>query len=129
MNKSQIFKAAHAKAKAIVSIVGDYMVAFSYSLKEVYSKMNNNMKQKLESLGMTVWGEEHGKARMYANDDSQFAAIFGLEIHRYGTGNISSASLRGEKISNGKAKKILSNRVYFDLQLNKFIGCDLEPII
>lgn len=41
MTKSEIFKAAHAMARKVVAIVGDYMVALSYSLKEVYENMKN----------------------------------------------------------------------------------------
>ena len=41
MTKSEIFKAAHKLAKSVVAIVGDYMVALSYSLKKVYEDMKN----------------------------------------------------------------------------------------
>jgi hypothetical protein len=36
MTKSQIFKLAHKKAKEIAAVVGDYQIAFTLSLKEVY---------------------------------------------------------------------------------------------
>ncbi len=39
MTKSEIFKAAHAFARASVCKIGDYMVAFQYSLKVVYKKL------------------------------------------------------------------------------------------
>jgi len=35
MTKSEIFKAAHKLARKVVSVVGDYMCAFKYSLEEV----------------------------------------------------------------------------------------------
>lgn len=38
MNKSILFLKAHAKARRIVKNVGDYMIAFSLSLKEVYAE-------------------------------------------------------------------------------------------
>ena len=37
MNNSELFKAAHKAAKEIKSIVGDYVIAFSLSLKKIYA--------------------------------------------------------------------------------------------
>lgn len=37
MNKSILFLKAHAKARKIVAIVGDYVIAFSIALKEEYA--------------------------------------------------------------------------------------------
>ena len=36
MNKSKLFKMAHAKARSIVNIVGDYKIAFQLALKNLY---------------------------------------------------------------------------------------------
>jgi len=38
MTKSEIFKAAHKLAKAVVDYVGDYRIALSFSLKTVIAK-------------------------------------------------------------------------------------------
>ena len=65
MNKSQIFKAAHENARKIVKIVGDYVVAFSYSLKEVYAGMKKSVAEQLNELGfvkVSAW-----KDRFYIN--------------------------------------------------------------
>jgi hypothetical protein len=48
-----------------------------------------------------------------------FAKIINLEVDRYNTGNISSAFLDGEKISNSKAYKYLQGKAYIDLNTNK----------
>lgn len=131
MNKSIIFKKAHKIAKAIVAKVGNYMIAMSIALKEVYASMKNkgaSMREKLEALGLSVWGEDFGKARIYINTDDMMA-VFGLSIGRYKTGAISCATLNGEKISNSRAYKILENKIYFDVEKNEFVGTDLEPIL
>lgn len=45
-----------------------------------------------------------GEVRYYVNNTAELA---GLELHYYGTGNISAAYLNGEKISNGQAHREL----------------------
>ena len=72
--------------------------------------------------GGKLWGK-YGKKRAYFNE---LENAIGLEINYYNTGNISSASLRGEKISNTKAGKILfmlnDAKVWYDFADNKFHG-------
>lgn len=41
MNNSELFKAAHKAAKEIKSIVGDYGIAFSLSLKKIYADIRS----------------------------------------------------------------------------------------
>lgn len=51
------------------------------------------------------WVSRDGsRARLYVNDWSE---LIGLQVERYGTGNISSAHLDGEKISSRQAGLIL----------------------
>ena len=129
MNKSQIFKKAHQIAKSIVSEVGSYILAMSVALKEVYASLKNkSIAEKLVDLGMSVWGEDFGRPRIYVNLENT-KDVFGLEVHQYGTGRISSAFLHGEKISNNRAYKLLDNKIFFCLQNNEFVGTDMEPII
>ena len=68
--------------------------------------------QKLEALGIDAW-ERGGMKRYYVNAD-QMEAVFGLEIDRYNTGNIGSAKLNGEWISNARAGKLLARKIFFD---------------
>lgn len=128
MTKSEIFKAAHALAKATVEVVGDYMIAFSLALKETYKMTEKTLEKKLIDLGLSVWGEDFGKPRIYINPESM-GAIFGLELSFYKTGSISAAKLNGEKISNSKAYKLLQNKIYFDINSKAFVGTKLETII
>lgn len=77
---------------------------------------------KLEALKKigSEWqkGDRH---RIYFND---LATLAGLDIDRYGTGNISGATLDGRTISNSEAKRIVSRlldtKVWFDVADGKF---------
>lgn len=128
MTKSQIFHKAHQIAKSIIVDVGNYMIAFSIALKEVYASLKQNIAQKLIDLGMSVWGQDFGKPRIYINTDDM-ELVFGLRVSRYGTGTVSQATLHGQKISNSQARRLLENKIYYCLIENKFVGTELEPII
>ncbi|MFA5407172.1 MAG: hypothetical protein WC343_00190 [Bacilli bacterium] len=71
--------------------------------------------EKLKRAGGNEWqaGDHH---RIYFND---LEDLYGLETTRYKTGNISTASLRGESISNNKARQISYalryGKLYYDL--------------
>lgn len=86
-----------------------------------------SIETKLLELGAKIW-ERGGKKRIYINE-SLLLAVFGLELEFYNTGNIAGAWLNGERISNKKAFKHVQNRIYFDCNLNKFVGTFMTPII
>lgn len=67
----------------------------------------------IEDKSNNLW-EKYNKRRLYLD----FAKIVNLEVDRYNTGNISSAFLEGEKISNSKAYKYLQGKAYIDLNTN-----------
>lgn len=67
----------------------------------------------LKDESHNIW-EKYNKRRLYLD----FAKIVNLEVDRYNTGNISSAYLEGEKISNSKAYKYLQGKAYIDLNTN-----------
>jgi len=67
----------------------------------------------IEDKENNLW-EKYNKRRLYLD----FAKIVNLEVDRYNTGNISSAFLEGEKISNSKAYKYLQGKAYIDLNTN-----------
>jgi hypothetical protein len=52
------------------------------------------------------------------------AAAIGLRVNRYGSGNVSSATLDGASISNGCAREILAclDGGYYDVVTGKFTG-------
>lgn len=61
--------------------------------------------ENLKKVGCTEWVHPGtGEVRIYVND---LAGLYGLRTSHYNTGNISSATLNGEKISNSEAKRIL----------------------
>ena len=72
-------------------------------------KIQELMKDKSHNL----W-EKYNKRRLYLD----FAKIINLQVDRYNTGNISSAYLEGEKISNSKASKYLQGKAFIDLNTN-----------
>ena len=67
----------------------------------------------IEDESNNLW-EKYNKRRLYLD----FAKIINLEVDRYNTGNISSAFLDGEKISNSKAYKYLQGKAFIDLNTN-----------
>lgn len=69
-----------------------------------------------------LW-EKYGKRRIYWNSDSVLKTV-GLDCGYYKSGNISSASLNGESISNSEAKRLLAAagavRFWYDLSDSQF---------
>lgn len=57
------------------------------------------------------WEGRNGAIRYYIND---WAALVGLEIDRYKSGNICGASYRGEPLSNGKAGRLLTGKLWIE---------------
>ena len=71
MTKSEIFKAAHRMAKATVKAVGNYMIAFSLALKEIYNstkKVAKSAEQQLIEMGGKLW-EQGNMRRVYLSLD------------------------------------------------------------
>lgn len=86
------------------------------------SQGNNEQRtvEKLKAAGGSEWesGDNH---RVYFND---LPELYGLQAERYGTGNISSAKLDGQKISNSKARKIESGlfggKVWYNVKTGEY---------
>lgn len=83
--------------------------------------MDNFQIQALRQIG-SEW-QKAGKHRIYFNG---LSAWLGLEVSRYNTGNVSSARLNGDGISNCQAKRILSRmmdaKLYYDFETKRFHG-------
>jgi hypothetical protein len=80
-----------------------------------------NVKQKLIELGGNYWNR-YGKKRIYF-DRLDLARFTGLEFDTYKSGNVASATLDGEKISNAKARNLLrklDSQFFFDLDDGEF---------
>lgn len=94
--------------------------------------MNEQQIEQLKKMG-SEW-EQHGRHRIYFND---LAAWYGLDVSYYNTGNVSYATLDGERISNSEARRImarLAGKVYYDFADGKFYGrgiaqADLNDIV
>lgn len=95
-----------------------------------------NQEQLIERLlqgGAKRW-TKYGKDRIYLRDFLKENS--GLEIERYNSGNISSAKLNGEKISNSMAGILLNciDKAYYDIEKDSFYTGEsrqdkVEPII
>lgn len=85
------------------------------------------MKQKLINLGGKEW-QKHDKHRIYFNR-RELEDLIGLEYEKYNSGNIRTATLNGELISNSKARKLLSGiqygKFWYDLDLKEFASYDM----
>lgn len=70
----------------------------------------------------SLW-ENYGKSRIYFNGP-EIAESQGLSWSNYNSGNISSASLNGDKVSNSECKRILGGfqwvKVWYDVASGKF---------
>jgi hypothetical protein len=78
----------------------------------------------LEKIGGSAWATpDRSKRRVYFNADVMAKSI-GLEAEFYKTGNVSSAKLKGDDISNSRATKMLSRidgtKLWFDADDGKF---------
>ncbi len=80
---------------------------------------------------LLVYGNEWEKAghhRIYFND---LPKLYGLEIEQYKTGNISSAAVDGERVSNSEGQRIIDrlnySKVWWDYADEQFHGRDIEP--
>lgn len=67
--------------------------------------------------------------RVYFND---LHLWYGLEFETYNSGNISSATLNGDEISNGRACNIISTlasaKVWYDVEQARFFGRDIDNV-
>ena len=80
-----------------------------------YGTISQKKLGQLEDMGANRWTKgEHD--RLYLGN--AIPKMIGLEVRRYNSGNISSATLEGESISNSRARGILSafDSAYIDLK-------------
>lgn len=71
-----------------------------------------------------VW-ERGFLKRLYFNN---LPELYGLEISRYKTNNISSATMDGDDISNSAAQRhlmVLSGRFFYDCHIGAFVSYDI----
>lgn len=66
--------------------------------------------EQIEAIGGRRW-ERGTRVRVYLND---WTALLGIEVDRYGTGNLRSVAVDGEHLSNRKAAGLLSAKVWWE---------------
>lgn len=77
--------------------------------------------KKYEAAGFKRWTKD-GMDRLYID-----AEALGLEVERYGTGNVKSATWQGEKVSNADARRILASKAYIDIETGELhVSSDFE---
>jgi hypothetical protein len=83
-------------------------------------KADDSRVRSLVGAGGVRWTKD-GHDRVYFND---LRELFGLRVSRFNSGNVSSASWRGSKISNNEATAILSalefGQLWFDVARDRF---------
>ena len=135
INRSNLFRRAHALAHQIVSSCSSYHAALGLALARVWKSMKEEMKkalaealeilpgtkvksaealQDLKAYGKVWVGGKH--KRLYLN-----AKALGLKCDYYHTGNISRAWANGEDISNCEARRIINAGAYINLVSGEFI--------
>ena len=133
INRSNLFRRAHALAHQIVSSCSSYHAALGLALARVWKAMKEEMKkaladalkilpgtkvksaealQDLKAYGKVWVGGKH--KRLYLN-----AKALGLKLDYYHTGNISHAWVDGETISNCEAYRITGAGAYIDMVSGK----------
>lgn len=87
------------------------------------------LKIKNSDLG-NLW-QNYGKERLYLNVQK----VIGLQVELYNTGNVCSASLNGEKISNSKANRIVKSSGSFvdlisgEIKLDRHLDSEIRDLI
>jgi hypothetical protein len=107
-------------AVAAVKQAGRWIIdATSLAARIAISKMKNRRSkpvvfsvETMTAIGGQRW-QKNGMDRVYLNNWEEFA---GIEIGRYGTGNVSYAAIQGRRIANGRAGALLGaiEKVWFD---------------
>lgn len=121
--KKQIMKRAWEIYR---TLEGDKIAKLSMALRQAWAEakaqtscteMGWNVKA-LEAMGATRW-TKYGKDRLYLSKCG--AQIIGLAVDRYNSGNICSAEINGESISNTEANRYMSTYAdaYIDMTTGK----------
>ena len=109
MKKSELFKQAHKLTKDTIKAGDSYRVTFGLAIKAILSSAKKSFSEILLDLGIKVW-EKGNMKRIYINKASQFYAFAKEANLDYATVNAYAHF----------AKRIDSNKTWFDLVTNKF---------
>lgn len=119
MTKREIMVRAHELAR---TMKGDYSARLVLGLRQAW------FEARLIAAGGRLW-EKAGMRRIYMNN---LVELYGLQLTFYNTGNISSARLDGERISNSSARKICGmlamGKFWYDLNTGRFESKGLSEV-
>lgn len=84
--------------------------------KKLNQELTQDQIERLVNAGASRW-TKYERDRLYIK---RLADLIGLSYTKYNTGNISSAELNGETISNSECNRILAalDKAYIDLKTN-----------
>lgn len=106
--------------EAVVNFGGKAVEYIAEAMKMAWAEVKEvrYTVEDLMAMGAKRW-QKAGYDRLYLNNAG--LKLAGLEISRYNTGNVSSAKLNGEKVSNTKGSNMASivERAYIDLTTGK----------
>ena len=115
VNLQGIMNRAHEIAR---QCTGDYTARLVLGLRQAWTEARLLQKGSRWTKGQMD--------RIYFNN---LAELYGVQTTRYNTGNISSATLDGERISNSQAGRICGRlalaKVWYDISTTKFHGKDI----
>lgn len=114
MNKSELFKKAHALTRATVKIGDSYSATFSLCLKSIYSSLLNSPIEVALRIGGREWngGEHH---RVYFNKDVLLNAL-NVSVEYYGkTKNIKRIDGESYKTTQSILTNLYCASVYYDV--------------
>lgn len=92
-------------------------------------EVENKLIETLEGMGANRW-TKYDRDRLYLQ--KILPEMIGLEIDRYNSGNISSAKINGEKISNSSAGRYLAGmeKTYYDIKNKKlFVDTHRDEVV
>lgn len=108
--------------EAVVNFGGKAVEYIAEALKMAWAEVKEvrYTVEDLIDMGAKRW-QKAGYDRLYLNNAG--IKLAGLEVSRYNTGNISNATLKGEKISNSAAGRIIGslNKAYINLSTGKLV--------
>lgn len=122
MNTTNIMTRAHQITRTSLQAGDSYAVTFAAALRMAWAEARTPAitTETLSAVGGTLW-ERGSMRRVYFND---LEGLLGLEVSRYGSGNISYAYLNGEKLSNRRARDLVREldfaKVWWDASSQEF---------
>lgn len=91
-------------------------------MEKISQSMEKKLVEKLHEIGGNHW-KKYEKNRIYFNGDALLKAL-GYEWSQYNSGNLSSAHLKGNHISNSQMKRVfrdMDRKFYYDLDSDTIV--------